>query len=168
VATQRVNRDRLEPRRRAQLEAVSGWLWEATIDTFPAKLALLRNYAAREGHARVPQRHVEDGVNLGTWVATQRKRRHQLDPAEHSALEAIPGWTWDPFGDVFDRNLNALRSFSYREGHTRVPRGYIEDGADLGSWVIKQRHKMNDLDDTRRSQLESVPEWTWSTKGRAR
>jgi superfamily II DNA or RNA helicase len=168
VATQRVNRDKLEPRRRAQLEAVSGWLWEVTIDTFPAKLALLRRYAAREGHARVPQRHVEDGVNLGTWVATQRKRRHQLDPAERAALEATPGWTWDPFGDAFDRNLNALRSFSHREGHTRVPRGHIEDGADLGSWVIKQRHKMNDLDDTRRRQLESVPGWTWSARGGAR
>ena len=111
VATQRVKRDKLESRRRAQLEAVPGWLWVATTDTFHAKLALLRKYSEREGHARVPQRHVEDGVNLGTWVATQRKARHDLDPAHRLALEAIPGWTWDPFGDTFDRNINALKIF---------------------------------------------------------
>jgi hypothetical protein len=168
VATQRVNRDKLEPRRRAQLEAVPGWLWAAVIDTFPAKLALLRKYAEREGHARVPQRHVEDGVNLGTWVATQRKKRYDLEPEHRSALDAVPGWTWDPFGDIFDRNTNALRSFANREGHTRVPRGHIENGVDLGGWVIKQRYKMKQLDAARRTQLESVPGWAWRAKSRGR
>jgi superfamily II DNA or RNA helicase len=168
VATQRVNRGKLQPGRRARLEAVPGWVWTATVDTFPAKLELLRTFAEREGHARVPQRHVEGAVPLGTWVATQRKKRDDLDPEQLSALEAIPGWTWDPFGDTFNHNINALRSFANREGHTYVPRGHIENGVHLGSWVIKQRYKRDQLDAARRKKLESVPGWTWQPAGRHR
>jgi hypothetical protein len=60
----------------------------------------LRQYAAREGHARVPQNYVEtvDGidVNLGNWVVSKRGqfKSDRLSAERIAELEALPGWPW--------------------------------------------------------------------------
>jgi hypothetical protein len=162
VATQRLKKDSLGLERVSQLEAVPGWAWDARVDTFPRKLALLKAYAEREGHARVPQSHVEERVSLGTWVATQRKNRGSIEPECRAELEAVAGWTWDPFADAFNASLECLQSYAQREGHVRVPRSHTEGDIKLGSWVSKQRHKKDKLSVDRRRQLEALPGWTWS------
>jgi len=86
----------------------------------------LKQFAAREGHCRVPATHIEvlEGmeVKLGNFVSYQRQRRRKLiGTIEHlrkshidglryneaveargkfhsreRALEAVPGWEWGP------------------------------------------------------------------------
>ena len=46
-------------------------------------------FVAREGHARVPQNHIEQGVGLGAWVANIRNRRHLLSADEVSRFEKL-------------------------------------------------------------------------------
>ena len=54
----------------------------------------------REGHARIPRKHVEefdgDIINLGIWVQSRRGefRRGSLSAERVAELEAIPGWQW--------------------------------------------------------------------------
>jgi hypothetical protein len=36
---------------------------------------MLLQFRDREGHLRVPARHVEDGHKLGSWICTQRTRK---------------------------------------------------------------------------------------------
>ena len=85
-------------------------VWDAAAEQWERMYGLLAAFAEREGHARVRQRHVEDGEKLGTWVMTQRVRYQVrgLSDAERKAkttvsalsdeevrrLEAV-GMAWD-------------------------------------------------------------------------
>lgn len=50
-----------------------------------------RAFLAREGHLRVPAKHVEGGYRLGGWVASQRYeyRHHCLNPDRLRELDAL-------------------------------------------------------------------------------
>jgi superfamily II DNA or RNA helicase len=162
------NAGRLVPARVAQLEAIPGWTWDPRAGDWDANLSALRAFAAREGHARPSRSHVEDGLPIGGWVIDQRVRRKggRLDPARVAELEAIPGWSWDPFADDWASNLAALRVFASREGHARVPKSLIQDGVSLGAWVGRQRVERNagHLDPARVAELETFPGWSWDPR----
>jgi superfamily II DNA or RNA helicase len=156
---------RLDPARAAELEAFPGWTWDPTADDWAAGLAVLRAFAAREGHARVLPRHVESDLRLGSWVSNRRVdfRAGRLDAARSTELEAIPGWTWDPYGDDWATGLAALRVYVAREGHARVPQRHIQGHLQLGAWVTSRRveHAAGRLDLARAAELEALPGWTW-------
>ena len=83
--------------RARRLEAVPGWTWHPQEAAWEDGYARLREFVAHEGHARVPQRTIQDGFHLGPWVNTQRMNYLQgkLDRERRAQLEALPGWTWD-------------------------------------------------------------------------
>lgn len=87
---------RLDPHWARTLEAVPGWTWDPRPEAFHRGLERLRRFVAREGHARVPAEHVEDGFKLGWWVASRRRdyRKGRLAVDHRRALEAVPGWLW--------------------------------------------------------------------------
>ena len=53
-----------------RLESLAGWSWMVHKDSWETKYALAVQFAKREGHANIPQRHLEDGTNIGSWVNT--------------------------------------------------------------------------------------------------
>ncbi|MFJ7912648.1 Helicase associated domain protein [Kitasatospora sp. NPDC096204] len=62
-------------------------------DRFGAGLAALAAFVEREGHAKVPRTHKENGVSLGTWLNNQRARRDKLTVEQLGQLEALGvGW----------------------------------------------------------------------------
>ncbi|MGV7633065.1 Helicase associated domain protein [Mycobacterium kansasii] len=162
VIDQRVKRDKLTDEQRHRLESLPGWSWDARGDRWNRKLELLRQFQQREGHALVPQGHIEDGVNLGSWVNEQRNKEKTMKAERKALLESVPGWTWDPYGESWERGYAALTRFADREGHARVPREYIEDGLNLGGWVAEQRSQRTKMTDNRRKRLEAVPGWSWN------
>ena len=151
----------LSPERRALLEALPGWSWDPHADRWERAYAVLAKFADREGHARVPNEHREDGVYLGKWVTHQRTQHDKLTDDQRQRLESLPGWSWDARTDMWHRKLELLRQFQRREGHTTVPQGYMEGGLNLGSWVNEQRNKEKTISAERRALLESVPGWMW-------
>ncbi len=82
-------------------------------------LAALNSFVKREGHAMVPQTHVEDGHRLGQWVAAQRQARRRGDLGDRPAavLEALPGWSWDASRSRWHTAFAVLGGFVKREGH---------------------------------------------------
>lgn len=64
---------------------------------FETHLGALRTFALREGHCNVPYAHSEGSIPLGRWVAyvRTRNRRGRLSDAHASALETVPGWSWE-------------------------------------------------------------------------
>ena len=142
------------------IRAFNARLVERTTASWEYYFGLLERFVEREGHARVPQGHREDGDRLGLWVALQRQtyRERRLDPERRAQLEAMPGWTWDTRETAWEDGYARLREFVAREGHARVPQGHREDGNRLGRWVMKQRqaHRDGRLDPERRARLEAL------------
>jgi len=147
-------RGKLESRRVRALEA-AGVVWDVVAEQWERNYALLRAYREREGHANVPDRHVEEGERLGAWLQSQRKR-HQarglseeerkakrvspLSDEEVGRLEAL-GVVWDVVAEQWERSFALLRAYREREGHANVPRGHVEEGEKLGGWLQSQRKR---------------------------
>lgn len=144
-----------------------GWTWDPTADDFRRGFAVLQQYLRDAGSARVPKDFVlPDGMQLGSWVGVQRQkhRRGQLDAERSGLLEALPGWTWNPHGDAFERGIESLRRFVAQHGHANVPQSYQDpDHFRLGTWAGNQRqlHRTGKLAAARVAALESVPRWSW-------
>jgi hypothetical protein len=119
-------------------------------------------------HGAVPPQSLvcDDGFTLGGWVCTQRERYRgcRIDVARAARLEAVAGWTWDPNGNSWDAGYQSLCRFVAREGHARVPSGWVEDGVSLGNWCGTKRgaYRKGALDPGRVAALEALPGWTWS------
>ena len=156
---------RLKPELVAALEGLPGWTWDPVADDLAAIMAALRAFVAREGHARVPTSHAENGIRLGGWVGKVRGDRNsgRLSPERAKELEALPGWTWDPMADYWETAIAALRAFVAREGHARVPATYLEGRFSLGTWVGNQRrgYHAGRLSSAQIAQLEGFPRWSW-------
>lgn len=164
VVVQRSTRERMTPDRRAQLEALPGWSWDARVDLWADSYAALKAFARREGHIRVSQRHIENGINLGSWTAIQRGKRDTLISERREQLETLPGWSWDPNSDAWNRSYEALKVFVDRNGHASVPNKYVEDGINLGKWVTVQRQAKDNLLPGRHTNLEALPGWSWDAR----
>jgi superfamily II DNA or RNA helicase len=156
---------RLALDRERRLKALPGWSWDLFTDQWDESFRLLRQFVEREGHARVPQRYVEDAFRLGHWVGKQRSEhtRGKVSPDRERRLEVLPGWSWDPFTDKWEEGFRLLCQFTGREGHARVPASNVKDGFRLGDWVGRQRndHALGRLALDREDRLEALPGWTW-------
>ena len=160
---------RLDATRQGQLARLPSWTWHARGTSWERHYAALTRFAQREGHSRVPQSHIEDGVTLGRWVAQQRRYMSagNLSNERAEKLARLPGWTWDPFSETWSRGLAALDQFVQREGHARVPPVHREAGVALGSWVLRRRAEFVNgaLDADRAAALADRPGWTWDAIG---
>jgi hypothetical protein len=164
VYTQRQFRASMPQERRALLEGLPGWVWHSHDEAFDRGFAALRLFAEREGHVRVPCKHIEGGARLGVFIQHQRQARHTMSAERRALLEALPGWSWSRKDDAFRRNVETLRRFVEREGHARVPQKHMEDGIQLGLFVSNQRRSRDLLSKSRRELLESFPGWVWSAR----
>jgi Helicase associated domain len=82
-----------------------------------------------QGNCQVPASHMtDDGFRLGTWVARQRARKHKTSPDRRQRLEALPGWSWDPFSDQWEEGFSHPKQFSDLMGNCRVSVSYNTDG----------------------------------------
>ncbi len=173
VAARRIARrkGRMPAEQAAVFEKLPGWSWDPQDEGFDKSLALLQRFVSREGHARVPHGHVEEGFGLGRWVVhlRQANRRGALDPHALTAVEAIPGWTWDAWDSNFAHGLNVFSGSIEREGHARVPSTHVEHGFNLGSWVasLRRRWAVGTIRDTHARALEALEGWTWTPRSAA-
>jgi hypothetical protein len=96
------SKGKLSAERIAALEAFPDWVWDTVEEAFQEGLGALAQFVEREGHARVPISHVESfqgaEVKLGSWVRTRRGdfKVGKLSAERIEALEANPGWDWNP------------------------------------------------------------------------
>jgi superfamily II DNA or RNA helicase len=149
----------------ARLEGLPGWSWDTRADRWELAYSSLEEFVRREGDARVPTNHSENGFDLGTWVTNQRTNfsRGKLFPERVARLEALPGWSWNTFDDRWDEVFSMLNQFIEREGHAQVPVRHLENGFALGAWVANQRTKyVNDsLGRELTERLEGLSGWAW-------
>ena len=156
----------LDETRRKRLEEF-GVIWNIPEREWERNFKLLEQYAKREGHCDVPNKHIEDGVNLGEWLGKQRGayKKGELDESRQQRLEEL-GVIWNlqklRNNTNWMHKFNLLVKFKEREGHCRVPFKHKEDGENLGFWLNHQQqaHKKGKLDPERYSKLKELGvEW---------
>jgi len=151
--------------RAERLAALPGWSWDAVADQWEEGFRYLTAFVEREGHARVPDKHRENGFRLGQWVRVQRgvSKQGRLSPERAERLKALSGWSWDPRSDRWEEGFRQLTSYVKREGHARVPRDYREGEFRLGQWVMNQRRfkERGKLASERAARLEALSGWLW-------
>jgi len=92
-------REDLAEDRRSRLDALgfvwdmSSVRWDVYTEQWEEAFKLLEAFKAREGHCQVPKGTIEGGINLGSWVRTQRQKRDQFTEDRRSRLDAL-GFVW--------------------------------------------------------------------------
>jgi hypothetical protein len=171
------HRGRLSKVRIRLLEAIPGWQWRAKInDSFERHYQALLRFAAREGHPLVPSDHRERGLDLSVWCDGRRSdyRHGQLSTERIELLEQIPGWHWSYKTCRFEHFFSLLLKFVARTGHARVPASHLEDGEQLGSWLVERRRRHRGSPTNRQrmadtpeqvQRLAALPGWSWDAAG---
>ncbi|MFC8383572.1 Helicase associated domain protein [Nocardia sp. NPDC057272] len=155
---------RSQPDREARLETLPEWSWDPRSDRWEASFRHMVTYVDEHGHARVPKDYTLDGCRLGGWAQIQRSRyaTSALAPARIERLQALPGWSWSPDADQWDKFFGLLVAYVEEHGNARVPQAYTVDGHRLGSWLSNQRHQLakGTLAAGRAERLQALSGWT--------
>jgi len=100
-------------------------------------------------------------------VAGQRNRHREgkLHESRRQALEGFEGWVWDKSRSCWD-GYEYLVTFMKREGHANVPSPHVEDGFNLGKWVVRQRqaYRKGKISDDLEAKLGNIKGWVWDTR----
>lgn len=147
-------------------EAIEGWSWDPVRDRYVRDIDNLRRFALKHGWDAVTQETELDGVNIVRWCINRRAayRRGKLAPWLVKALEAIPGWCWEPTSDRRLQMLAAVRA--YIECHGRADFGqqtWGVGGLPIGRWAhyMREEYRNGKLPKWLQRELESLPGWAW-------
>ena len=141
------------------LDGTVGWVWNVTEEQFQRGLREFLDYVADHGDGRVPSTYVtKTGFKLGSWVSEKRKRKkvNKLLEEQCLRLSDIDQWVWDPLTEAWEKGFSKLQQFKEREGHCRVPTGFVEDGFSLGTWVNNQRRTKVKMSPERKQRLDDI------------
>ncbi len=119
----------------------------------------------KEGHLEVKKRYVtEGGLNLGSWVQTQRRVyagtvAGNLSTEQIRRLDAI-GMRWkDKRTEQLEKGIAALTLYVSQNGHGDTGSDYVtKDGFALGKWLCNMRflHRKGALEEKAASKLEKA------------
>ena len=165
---QEKSNNRLSQDRIKRLEAIPEWSWNPHTEQWDEWFEQLQTYVNLYGDAKVPQRTAISGDSkLGSWVNNQRqeKSNNRLSQDRIERLEALPGWSWDPFTGQWEEAFERLQLYMNLNGDARVSRNCDFNGYKLGVWVGTQRSNKskNSLSQDQIKRLEALPGWSWDT-----
>jgi hypothetical protein len=177
------DRHALPSDRFAALGCVPGWRWEAPgrgpsgrplpparAKGWQKNFELLKAYVEAFGQLPPKRGCVYLGVDLGRWVANQRRAikrdgGRKLAPDRIAALESVPGWHWSGWQEMrWERNFETLGE--YVAEFNRLPpwKNCVYRGISLSHWILNQRktkRRGGRLPPERMSALEGIPGWHW-------
>jgi superfamily II DNA or RNA helicase len=124
------------------------------------RMDLLADFKNREGHVRVPDSYVVNGVPLGKWLYTARKAywRGKLAPDRESALREL-GVDLDARIFAWHDRLQQLVEYRSETGRNVPPGAWrTPDGFSLAKWVQEQRsqHRTGKLKPDRSAALRAA------------
>lgn len=156
---------------RQKLESI-GIRWESVLErTWSQYYKLAKRYHSEHGDLHVPSTYeTEDGVKLGSWIASQRynRRKKRISEEQIRLLNEI-GMSWRRYESKWDTAYEYAKTYFNTNGTLDVSATYItDDGFSLGAWVANQRRKYTDgkLKPMQIKRLESL-KITWNPREEA-
>jgi len=125
-----------------RLQQLPGWVFNCHEAAWVDNYHQLAKYVSSHGNSSVPVGFEANGFSLGAWVVNQRTRHSagRLEPHRVRRLEALPGWTWNPFQDTWDEGIRHLHHCGGEVAASPMRLTYrCRDGFALGRWVDKAR-----------------------------
>jgi hypothetical protein len=150
------------------LNALPGWVWGEREARFHHGLALLRAYQQETGSASPTQFYIHPcGFTLGAWVGRVRTlhRTGALPPDRIHALQAIPGWQFNPRAAHWDTTLALLHTTAHAHGGLQnIPRHTRTHGVAIVIWADNQRlqGRHGRLTPHQITALDTIPGWWWT------
>lgn len=149
-----------------ECDRIPGWTWDPVREKKRRTIDRIRSLVRQYGWERFP---TKAGFLLSRWIVHRREeyRRRVLERWIVDALEAIPGWSWDPRADHYARNLRELRGHVVRNGWESVHRRTLSrSGISIGTWVehIRVLYRRGAVSDWLVAGLESIPGWIWDPR----
>jgi len=85
----------------------------------------------------------EEMQSVKRWISSQRTffKNNKLEQDKIKKLEEIPYWSWDPFKDVFEKNINKLEEYVNLTNDTNPSQDQLHKGWKLGGFLTKIRSK---------------------------
>ena len=170
VATQRnfYAKNTLSQKRIDLLEALPGWTWHARDGKWLDNFEALKRYVERFEDCSPDRSSEYDGLNIGTWIGTQRTayKKGDMDSNRIRLLESLPCWEWDQRSSSLTsdwlKKFEELKAFAEKHGHCRVP----NTNRSLRSWLftVRNNYENKTLDKERITLLENLPQWVWSPR----
>jgi len=172
VAARRAQYQRgtLSPEQITTLQDLPGWVWDVKASRWDQGLRLLTAYAHRTGAPNPDSFYIEaaeGNFTLGAWAMSRRKeyRLGVLSPDRVAALQAIPGWEWNPHDAAWHRMFIHLEQAAHHRGSVaHITQTTVIDGVNVGHWVMAQRtrHRQGRLATDRVEALQALPGWDWA------
>ena len=153
---QRQNKSRLAKDRINLLDSL-GFSWDPLAEQWEENYNALLKFQSQSGNCYVVQGTVFEGLNLGSWVNSQRIKRRKglLTPEKIKKLDRIR-FSWEPLADQWQEAFEALKSFKKKNGHCRISKCNEVNLQNLGVWVIVQRSHKAKLSREQIAQLDSI------------
>jgi superfamily II DNA or RNA helicase len=133
--------------------------WNPRTNNWDEGFTALKKFWARERHCKVPDDHIENGLQLGSWISVQRglKKNGKLSHDRVKRMAKL-GFVWDVLSEQWEQAFSAVKKFYKRERHWDIPDDHIEDGVKIGNWVGVQRGAKNKgkLSQDRLRRLDAV------------
>lgn len=150
------------------LEGLAQWEWQPIDAQWERNYSELTAWLNEKGRFPGSSKSDPRARQLNLWILSQRAalRAGRLTPERKARLEDIPGWSWKPHSDAWDRNYEAARQFRDRTG--RAPSQIADDPMEvgIGIWEQSQRTAYNvgkqRLTLERIARLEQLSGWTWN------
>jgi hypothetical protein len=92
LSVQRYRKDFLPEEHKRFLDAIR-FVWDPRRKVWEQNFAALLKFKQREGHCCVPTDHRENGLKLGWWVATQRRKKRKISKERQTRLNEV-GFVW--------------------------------------------------------------------------
>jgi len=157
---------KLTSERTERLQRLPGWLWDPLGDAWEEAFCRLLRNVETHGTAQVSQSHEVDGFNLSAWCMKQRSKYRDgtLGPDRQERLEALPGWSWDPYTERWETVFGLMLEYVAANGDARVPTNHEVGGIKLDGWVREQRTRYSQgrLESERQERLEALAGWSWN------
>ena len=152
------NKGKISPLQIKRLNSI-GFSWDPRTESWERAFTAFVKFHDREKHCIVPDKHTENGIQLGSWISVQRliKKKGKLAHERVRRMNNL-GFVWDVLSEQWEQAFSAAKKFYKREKHWDIPDDHIEDGVKIGNWVGVQRGARNKgrLSQDRLMRLDAV------------